>query len=220
MLAIRRHRVPPAPAAAAILAAALLLALAPAPAARAAQAPAPAGRPSARATFAAGCFWCVQEAFEKVPGVVSVAAGYTGGTVPNPTYEQVSAGDTGHKEAVEVVYDPSKVSYSQLLDFFWHNADPTDGSGQFCDRGPEYRAQIFYHDEAQRKLAEASKQALERTKTFKEPIVTEITPAGPFYRAEEYHQDYYKKNPLRYKFYRFNCGRDRRLQELWGRPGD
>jgi peptide-methionine (S)-S-oxide reductase len=184
-----------------------------------AQGPA-AGQHTAVATFAGGCFWCEQAAFEKIPGVISVTSGYTGGNVANPTYEQVSAGGTGHKEAVEVVYDPAKVSYSQLLDRFWHNADPTDAGGQFCDKGPEYRAEIFYHDEAQRHQAEESKQAIERSKRFKEPIVTEITKAGPFYRAEEYHQDYHSKNPLRYKFYRFNCGRDQRLQQLWGHPGD
>lgn len=178
------------------------------------------GQPTVKATFAGGCFWCEESAFEKVPGVLSATSGYTGGNVPNPTYEQVSAGGTGHKEAVEVVFDPAKVSYKQLLDVFWRNSDPTDAGGQFCDRGPEYRSQIFYHDEAQRKLAEESKQAVEKTKRFKEPVVTEITPAGPFYRAEEYHQKYHSKNPVRYKFYRFNCGRDRRLQELWGRPGD
>jgi peptide-methionine (S)-S-oxide reductase len=206
---------------------AALLALAFSPVSRAARqaaqkgaAQAARGQATAKATFAGGCFWCEQAAFEKVPGVISVTSGYTGGTVANPTYEQVSAGRTGHQEAVEVVYDPAKVSYQQLLDFFWRNADPTDAQGQFCDRGPEYRSQIFYHDETQRKLAEESKQALEKTKPFKEPIVTEITVAGPFYRAEEYHQEYHSKNPVRYKFYRFNCGRDRRLQQLWGHPGD
>jgi peptide-methionine (S)-S-oxide reductase len=182
-----------------------------------------AGRPTAAgdhetdfATFAGGCFWCVEADFEKVEGVLSATSGYTGGTVPNPTYEEVSAGGTGHVEAVRVVYDPEVVSYEQLLNIFWHDIDPTVADRQFCDVGSQYRAVIFYRNEAQRKAAEASRAQLERTKPFPEPIVTEITSAGPFYPAEAYHQDYYKKNPIRYAYYRKGCGRDRRLAELWG----
>jgi peptide-methionine (S)-S-oxide reductase len=171
----------------------------------------------AKATFAGGCFWCVEEAFEEVPGVVSVTSGYTGGHVPNPSYEQVSAGKTGHTEAVEVLFDPAKVSYSQLLEVFWRNIDPLTPNAQFCDHGSQYRAGIFYHNEAQKKLAEESKQALADSKRFNASIVTEITMATSFYPAEEYHQDYYKKNPWRYKFYKYNCGRAQRLKELWGK---
>jgi peptide-methionine (S)-S-oxide reductase len=171
----------------------------------------------ARAIFAGGCFWCVEEAFEEVPGVISVTSGYTGGQVANPSYEQVSAGKTGHTEAVEVLYDPTKVSYSKLLEVFWHNIDPLTPNAQFCDHGSQYRAGIFYLDAEQQKLAEASRQALVDAKRFKEPVVTEITMATAFYPAEEYHQDYYKKNPLRYKFYKYNCGRAQRLKELWGK---
>ncbi len=169
-----------------------------------------------KATFAGGCFWCMESPFDKLPGVVSVTVGYTGGTVKDPTYEQVSAGGTGHAEAVQIVYDPSEVGYEKLLDIFWHNTDPTVKDRQFCDIGSQYRPGIFYHNEEQRQLAGKSKEALEKAKTFKEPIVTEITAAGEFYPAEEYHQHYYKKNPIRYKFYRAGCGRDRRLKELWG----
>lgn len=165
------------------------------------------------ATFAGGCFWCMQPAFEKLPGVVSVTAGYTGGTVRNPSYEQVSGGTTGHRESVEIAYDPSRITYAQLLDVFWHNIDPTDNEGQFCDKGPQYRSAIFYHDENQKALAEQSKAELE--KKFKH-VYTDILPASQFWRAEEYHQDYAKKNPVRYHFYRFNCGRDQRLAEIWG----
>ncbi len=147
------------------------------------------------------------------PGVVSAVSGYAGGRVQKPTYEEVSAGGTGHRESVEVTFDPQKISYAKLLDYFWHSVDPTDNSGQFCDKGSSYRTAIFYHDETQRRLAEASKQALE--KRFGN-VYTDILPAGPFYRAEEYHQQYAKKNPVRYHFYRFNCGRDQRLRELWG----
>jgi peptide-methionine (S)-S-oxide reductase len=172
---------------------------------------------SAKAIFAGGCFWCVEEAFEKVPGVLSATSGYIGGQVPNPSYEQVSAGKTGHTEAVEVLYDPSKVSYNMLLDVFWHNIDPITPNAQFCDRGSQYRAGIFYTTDEQKALAETSKQALVDSKRFDKPIVTEITMASAFYPAEEYHQDYYKKNPLRYKFYKHNCGRAQRLQELWGK---
>jgi peptide-methionine (S)-S-oxide reductase len=168
------------------------------------------------ATFAGGCFWCMEPPFDKLEGVISTTSGYTGGAKRNPTYREVSSGGTGHTEAVQVVYDPAKVSYEKLLQVFWVNVDPTDAGGQFCDRGSQYRTGIFVHDATQRKLAEASKAALEKSKPFKEPVVTEIVPAGEFWAAEDYHQDYYKKNPLRYKYYRNGCGRDQRLQALWG----
>ncbi len=168
------------------------------------------------ATFAGGCFWCMEPPFDKLDGVVSVTSGYTGGNKKNPTYEEVSAGGTGHAESVQIVFDPARVSYEKLLDVFWHNVDPTVKDRQFCDVGHQYRTAIFYHTESQRQLALKSKEGLGKTKPFKEPIVTEITPATEFYPAEEYHQHYYKKNPLRYKFYRTNCGRDKRLKELWG----
>jgi peptide-methionine (S)-S-oxide reductase len=171
----------------------------------------------AKAIFAGGCFWCMEEAFEEVPGVVSVTSGYIGGQVANPSYEQVSAGKTGHAEAIEVLYDPAKVTYSKLLEAFWHNIDPLTPNAQFCDHGSQYRAAIFYHNDEQQKLAEASKQALVDAKRFNAPIVTEIVMAITFYAAEEYHQDYYKKNPLRYKFYKYNCGRAQRLKEVWGK---
>ena len=170
---------------------------------------------TAVATFAGGCFWCVEADFDKVEGVISTTSGYTGGHAANPTYEQVSHGGTGHAEAVEVVYDPAKVSYNKLLDVFWHNIDPLAKDRQFCDHGDQYRSAIFYRGEEQHALAEASKGAVE--KRFKQSVATQIVPAGPFYKAEEYHQDYYLKNPIRYKFYRFNCGRDARLEELWGK---
>src|SRR5437763_6446222 len=170
---------------------------------------------TAIATFAGGCFWCVEADFDKVDGVISTTSGYTGGHTANPTYEQVSHGGTGHAETVEIVYDPAKVSYKKLLDVFWHNIDPLAKDRQFCDHGDQYRSAIFYHDEEQRALAEASKAAVE--KRFEQPVATQIVPAGAFYKAEEYHQDYYKKNPIRYKFYRYNCGRDARLEELWGK---
>lgn len=176
---------------------------------------------SARATFAGGCFWCMEPPFDKLDGVLSTTAGYTGGHKKNPTYAEVSGGGTGHAEAVEVLYDPKKISYGKLLEVFWHNIDPTTPNRQFCDAGSQYRTAIFYHDEEQRRLAQQSKEELQNSKRFKEPIVTEILPAGTFYPAEEYHQDYYRKNPIRYKFYRYMCGRDQRLQELWGesKPG-
>jgi len=174
---------------------------------------APTPQTRAVATFAGGCFWCMEGPFDKLPGVISTTSGYTGGTKANPTYEEVSNGGTGHRESVEVVYDPRKVTYAQLLDTFWHNVDPTDNSGQFCDHGSQYRSAIFYHDAEQKRLAEASKAALE--KRFR--VATDILPASPFWRAEEYHQDYYKKNPIRYHFYRFNCGRDQRLEQIWGK---
>ncbi|MEO8033355.1 MAG: peptide-methionine (S)-S-oxide reductase MsrA [Acidobacteriota bacterium] len=165
-----------------------------------------------KATFAGGCFWCMEPPFERMKGVVSVTSGYTGGRNVGPTYEQVSSGATGHYESVEVLYDPRQVSYGQLLDVFWHNVDPTNDHGQFCDEGGQYRTAIFFHDGEQKQLAEASKTALQKRMT----VVTNIIPAGPFYAAEEYHQDYYKKNPVRYRFYRFNCGRDHRLAQIWG----
>jgi peptide-methionine (S)-S-oxide reductase len=169
-----------------------------------------------KATFAGGCFWCMEAPFDKLPGVVSVTVGYTGGTVKNPTYEQVSAGGTGHAESVEIAFDPKIISYGKLLEIFWHNIDPTVADRQFCDYGRQYRTAIFYHSEEQRKLAEQSKAALSKTKSFPGQIVTEIVPAGTFYPAEDYHQHYYRKNPIRYKFYRTSCGRDKRLQDLWG----
>jgi len=171
---------------------------------------------SEKATFAGGCFWCMEHPFDKLPGVISVTSGYTGGQTKNPTYEEVSAGGTGHAEAVQVVYDPSKVGYTKLLDVFWHNIDPTVANRQFCDVGRQYRSAIFYHGEEQRRLAQESKEAIEKGKPFQDAIVTEITQASEFYPAEEYHQHYYKKNPVRYFYYRTGCGRDQRLKELWG----
>jgi len=171
---------------------------------------------TAKATFAGGCFWCVEEAFDKVPGVISTVSGYTGGRVKNPTYEQVSAGGTGHTEAVQVEYDPAKVSYARLLEVFWRNIDPTQKNAQFCDYGSQYRSGIFYHDEEQKQLAESSRAALQKTKPFKGEIVTEITKSSQFYPAESYHQDYYLKNPTSYKFYKSGCGREARLKQLWG----
>ena len=168
------------------------------------------------ATFAGGCFWCVEADFDKVKGVISTTSGYTGGQTPNPTYKQVSGGSTGHAEAVEIVYDPKVVSYEKLLRHFWRNIDPLAKDRQFCDAGTEYRTAIFFHDDEQRRLAEASKKELEASGRFKSPIQTQIVPATQFYKAEEYHQDFYLKNATKYKFYRFNCGRDRRLEELWG----
>ncbi|MBI1920508.1 MAG: peptide-methionine (S)-S-oxide reductase MsrA [Geobacter sp.] len=166
-----------------------------------------------KATFAGGCFWCMEHPFDEIDGVFSTTSGYTGGRKKNPTYEEVSAGGTGHAESVQVVYDPAKVSYERLLEVYWRNIDPLVANRQFCDVGNQYRSAIFYHDEKQRRLAEESKQRLEKERGWK--IVTEIVPAGEFYPAEEYHQDYYRKNPIRYKFYRSNCGRDKRLRELW-----
>ena len=170
----------------------------------------------AKATFAGGCFWCVEEAFEKVPGVISAVSGYTDGNVANPSYKQVTGGQTGHAEAVEVIFDPAQVTYEQLLDVFWHNVDPTVVDRQFCDVGNQYRTAIFVHDDEQMRLAEASKKALQASKPFTEAIVTPIVAASTFYPAEDYHQDYYKHNPLRYRFYKWNCGRAQRLAELWG----
>ncbi len=175
------------------------------------------GKRLEKATFAGGCFWCMEEAFDKVDGVVSTLSGYTGGRKANPTYEEVSAGRTGHAESVEVMYDPTKVSYEELLEIFWHNIDPTVADRQFCDVGNQYRSAIFYHNETQKRLAEESKQKLEKSERFKAPFATQIVPAGPFYLAEEYHQNFHEKNPIRYKFYKYNCGRAQRLLDLWGK---
>ncbi len=169
-----------------------------------------------KAIFAAGCFWCTEAAFQDVPGVVSAVSGYTGGTVKNPSYEQVSSGRTGHAEAVEVTFDPSKVSFEKLLDVFWVNHDPTVTNRQFCDGGSQYRPAIFYRGAEQKRLAEASKAKWDKLKTFKQPLLTPIVAATNFYPAEEYHQDYYKKNALQYKFYVTGCGRYARLDDLWG----
>lgn len=169
------------------------------------------------ATFAGGCFWCMQPPYDKLEGVISTTVGYTGGQAINPSYGEVSSGGTGHTEAVQVIYDPERVSYEKLLDVFWHNIDPLRVDAQFCDVGNQYRSGIFYHDEAQKEAAEASKKALTDSGKFNhQPIVTEIVAAGPFYAAEDYHQSYYKKNSYKYNFYRWNCGRDQRLEELWG----
>ena len=170
----------------------------------------------AKAFFAGGCFWCMEEVFEKVPGVTSVTSGYMGGRVENPSYEQVSGGGTGHAEAVEVSYDPQKISYAKLLDAFWRNVDPVTANAQFCDHGSQYRAVIFYQTDAEKRLAEESKRTIEQSKRFAQSIVTELVMASRFYPAEDYHQDFYKKNPIRYKFYKYNCGRAQRLEELWG----
>jgi peptide-methionine (S)-S-oxide reductase len=166
------------------------------------------------ATFAGGCFWCTESDFDHVPGVISTTSGYTGGHVANPTYHQVSDGGTGHAESVQVIYDPKKVSYQQLLTYFWHSIDPTVKDRQFCDYGNQYRTAIFVHNDEEKKLAEESKKQV--AAELKTPIYTEIDQAGPLYPAEEYHQDFYLKNPTKYKFYRWNCGRDQRLKQLWG----
>ena len=172
---------------------------------------------TAKAIFAGGCFWCVESDFDKVQGVLSTTSGYIGGTVSNPTYAQVSANTTGHAEAVEIVFDPSKVSYKALLGYYWKSIDPTTKDRQFCDSGSPYRTAIFALDGQQLEAAKASLAELQKTKPFAEPIVTQIALAGPFYAAEDYHQDYYKKNPVRYQYYRASCGRDQRLQQLWGK---
>jgi peptide-methionine (S)-S-oxide reductase len=186
--------------------------------AAAAQPPAPGTTgATAVATFAGGCFWCMQPPFDKQPGVVSTRVGYTGGTKKSPTYEEVSSGGTGHLESIEVTYDPKKVSYKDLLDTYWKNVDPFDPAGQFCDKGEQYRTAIFTHDEGQRREAEQSKKDVE--KRFGKTAATVIAPASTFWPAEEYHQQYYKKSSGRYTFYRFGCGRDRRLKELWGSSG-
>ena len=170
----------------------------------------------ATAVFAGGCFWCMEPPFDKLDGVLSTISGYTGGHTENPTYEQVSSNETGHYEAVEVTYDPTKIDYATLLNVFWHNVDPLTMDGQFCDKGDSYRTAIFYQNEKQKKLAKGSKKKLENSGYFEQPIVTAVLPAQTFYEAEDYHQNYYQVNPARYKFYRFACGRDKRLEELWG----
>jgi peptide-methionine (S)-S-oxide reductase len=175
------------------------------------------GAVTAKATFAGGCFWCTEADFDKVDGVLSTTSGYIGGLAVNPTYEQVVTGRTGHAEAVEIAYDPKKVTYEQLLEVFWRNHDPLVKDRQFCDRGNQYRPGIFYHNDEQRALAEATKK--KHQTRFKQPIQTEITRATTFYKAEHYHQDYHTKNPVRYRFYRLNCGRDARLEQLWGKEG-
>jgi peptide-methionine (S)-S-oxide reductase len=214
----RGHPTRAAPWAFAVLAA-LLIALAPyaAAATSAGDGDAKAAEPElASAIFAGGCFWCMEPPFDKLEGVVSTTSGYTGGRLAAPTYAQVSAGGTGHFEAIRVVYDPNRIDYQTLLNVFWRNVDPLDAGGQFCDRGDQYRSAIFYETEAQKRLAERSKAELEGPKGFGRAVATPILPASSFYDAEDYHQDYYQKNPLRYNYYRFNCGRDRRLDKLWG----
>lgn len=171
-----------------------------------------------KAYFAGGCFWCMEEVFENVEGVLSVTSGYIGGTVARPSYEEVSAGRTGHAESVEVVYDPAKVSYQKLLDAFWLNVDPITPNAQFCDHGSQYRSAIFFQTDEEKRTSETSKQAIEQSSRFNDQIVTQIVMASQFYPAEEYHQDFYKKNPIRYKFYKYNCGRAQRLETLWGKP--
>ncbi len=180
-----------------------------------AQAPAATGAGRATAIFAGGCFWCIEKDFEKLAGVIEVESGYTAGKTPKPSYEQVSAGGTGHAEAVRVIYDPQKVSYPQLVDYFWRHIDPTVKDKQFCDAGTQYRSGIYWQSEAERKVAEASRDALLKSGKFK-TIHTELAPASTFWLAEEYHQDYYKKNPIRYNYYRKSCGRDARVEEIWG----
>ena len=197
-----------------LFALALFAALARADEAIVATKPAPAGLE--KAAFAGGCFWCMQGPYDNLPGVVSTTVGYTGGEKQNPTYHEVGAGGTGHIESIEIVFDPKKVSYEKLLDVFWHNVDPTNASGQFCDNGSSYRTAIFFENDAQRAAAEASKKTLAASGVLKKPIVTEIVKAGTFWKAEEYHQSYYKKNPIRYGLYRSGCGRDARLKEIWG----
>ena len=171
-----------------------------------------------KAYFAGGCFWCMEEVFENIEGVLSVTSGYMGGTVARPSYEEVSAGRTGHAESVEVVYDPAKVSYQKLLDAFWLNVDPITPNAQFCDHGSQYRSAIFFQTDEEKRTSETSKRAIEQSSRFNDQIVTQIVMASPFYPAEEYHQDFYKKNPIRYKFYKYNCGRAQRLETLWGKP--
>jgi peptide-methionine (S)-S-oxide reductase len=180
--------------------------------------PEASAHPLAKATFAGGCFWCMEKPFDVLPGVVSTTSGYTGGQTERPSYRQVSSGKTGHAESVQVVYDPTQVSYEKLLDVFWHNVDPLDEGGQFCDRGSQYRSSVFVYDEAQRKQAEQSKQTLEQSGL--QPIATKIVAASEFYAAEDYHQNYYETNALKYRFYRFACGRDQRLAQVWGGTTD
>ena len=200
-----------------LLRAAVALAIMGAASAVLAQGAAPeAGRKTA--IFAGGCFWCMEHPFDEIDGVISVTSGYTGGTKANPTYEEVSSGTTGHAESVQVVYDPAKVSYQKLVDVFWHNIDPLAVNAQFCDHGTQYRSAIFYQDDEQKRIAEASKEALAKSGRFDKPIVTQIVAATTFWPAEGYHQRYYRTHPVQYKFYRYNCGRDQRLEQLWGKP--
>lgn len=172
---------------------------------------------TAIATFAGGCFWCMEPPYDKLDGVISTTSGYTGGHTENPTYQKTSSGKTGHTEAIQIVFDPKKVNYAKLLEVFWRNIDPTTPDQQFCDKGNQYRSEIFYHDPEQQQLAQQSKAELQQNKPFTAPIITPITVATKFYPAEEYHQDYYKKNPIRYRYYRYGCGRDKRLESLWGK---
>ncbi|MDB9528405.1 peptide-methionine (S)-S-oxide reductase MsrA [Oscillatoria sp. CS-180] len=172
--------------------------------------------PTATAVFAGGCFWCMEKPFDEVPGVLDTTSGYTGGTVENPNYYQVSAGGTGHVESVQVTYDPTQVSYETLLDVFWHNVDPVDNKGQFCDKGSQYRSAIFYGNDQERETAIASKSSLEKSQKIEQSIATDILPTSTFYPAEDYHQNYYQTHPVRYRVYRFGCGRDQRLAEVWG----
>lgn len=199
-----------------LAAASLVLALMAATPATAADTKTMPAKGEAVATFAGGCFWCVESDFDHVPGVTRTISGYTGGMLRNPTYHQVSAGNSGHLEAVQIYFDPKKTSYKALLDVFWRSVDPTDAGGQFCDRGDNYVTAIFANSPEQKEIAEASRAALMKSHVLKQPIVTAIRTAGPFYPAEDYHQDYYTKNPLRYRFYRLTCGRDARIKELWG----
>lgn len=201
------------PAVVRLVSAAWLLLVAVVPLSTAAQ---ESAAPRAVATFAGGCFWCMQPPFEHLNGVLSTTVGYTGGHTKNPTYQEVSAGGTGHAESIQIVYDPGTISYQTLLDVFWHNVDPVTPNAQFCDHGDQYRTAIFYHDDTQRRLAEESKQRLDAAQRLPGPIVTQIVPASEFYPAEEYHQKYHEKNPVRYRYYRWNCGRDQRLKQLWG----
>lgn len=180
--------------------------------------PAPAGATTATATFAGGCFWCMEPPFDRLDGVISTTSGFTGGRRADAIYERVSSGRTGHVEAVQIVYDPRKIDYAKLLLVFWYNIDPVATKGQFCDVGDQYRSAIFYHDEQQRQLAEASRRELEASGRFTQPITTEIVTAKRFYPADDEHQDYYLRNPVRYKFYHYRCGREQRLQEVWGKP--
>ncbi|MGD9804173.1 MAG: peptide-methionine (S)-S-oxide reductase MsrA [Hyphomicrobiaceae bacterium] len=204
---------------------ALVLALAVGQVAVEAQAPSPgdsskSGRKTEVATFAGGCFWCVESDFDRVDGVISTVSGFMGGTTPRPTYKQVTAGGTGHREVVQITFDPGKVSYSQLVEHFWRTIDPYDAGGQFCDRGESYTTAIFVHSAEQKKIAEASKATLEKSGPLKEPIATVIRDAGPFTAAEDYHQNFYKTNSVRYKFYRYGCGRDQRVEAIWGKKAD
>jgi peptide-methionine (S)-S-oxide reductase len=209
-----RRRLVAAALAITVVAGAAVYAAGPAPV----MAPEPPAEGLATAVFAGGCFWCMEPPYDKLDGVVRTTSGYIGGKQPNPTYEEVSAGGTGHAEAVEIVYDPKKLTYAKLLDVFWHNIDPLTANAQFCDTGSQYRSAIFYRSEEEKQAAEKSKADLVASGRFAQPIVTEIVAAGPFYAAEDYHQDYYQKNPIRYRFYRQLCGRDARLAELWGEP--